>query len=74
MTKSEINQFQEIIMGSFFNEAILNKALLVSDNKEVTVCLRAEIGGNSTWESSMCLQDFVCRLSQVAAWIFQKKL
>ena len=59
MTKSEINQFQEIIMGSFFNEAILNKA--------VTVCLRAEIGGNSTWESSMCLQDFVCRLSQVAA-------
>ena len=67
MNQSEINQLQAIVMGSFFNEAILNKALLVSDSQEVTVCLRAEIGGYSTWESSMRLQDFVCRLNQVAA-------
>ena len=67
MDASEINQLQETIMGSSFSEAILNKALRVSDSKEVTVCLRAEIGGYSTWESSIRLQDFVCRLRQVAA-------
>jgi hypothetical protein len=66
LNKSEIKQLQDIIMGRFFNESILNKALIESDSLEVTICLRAEISGQSTWESSMRLQEFVCRLSRAA--------
>jgi len=63
MNKSEIKSLQNIVTGSSYQESIINKALTVADTLEVKVCLNALNRGQGNHHVTMCLQDFVCRLS-----------
>lgn len=66
-TQDQLNKLQDTIMGQYYSESLIDKAIRTADylgDIEAEILFKALKGGNITDTGRMRLQDFVCKLQK----------